>query len=79
VCILITRSSGSAFGFSAYLNGQFVSSGQGLSGADTVNATLTFPSGAATNGSNVLTVVLDNHGMICICLLWSDSYSDYRS
>ncbi|CAE6538539.1 unnamed protein product [Rhizoctonia solani] len=56
------------FGFSAFLNGQFLGSGQGRSGSDPaggidlVNATYTFPTGLAGK-ENVITVVVDNMGL----------------
>ncbi|CAE6472777.1 unnamed protein product [Rhizoctonia solani] len=56
------------FGFSAFLNGQFLGSGQGRSGSDAaggidlVNATYTFPAGLVGK-ENVLTVVVDNMGL----------------
>ncbi|KDN41542.1 hypothetical protein RSAG8_07343, partial [Rhizoctonia solani AG-8 WAC10335] len=56
------------FGFSAFLNGQFLGSGQGRSGSDSaggidlVNATYTFPAGLVGK-ENVLTVVVDNMGL----------------
>ncbi|CAE7074419.1 unnamed protein product [Rhizoctonia solani] len=56
------------FGFSAFLNGQFLGSGQGRSGSDPaggidlVNATYTFPAGLVGK-DNVLTVVVDNMGL----------------
>ncbi|KIJ53629.1 glycoside hydrolase family 35 protein [Sphaerobolus stellatus SS14] len=51
---------GSGFGFSAFLNGKFLGSGQGLSGADTINATFALN---ATTGQNVLVVVSDSNGL----------------
>ncbi|KAG8796599.1 hypothetical protein FRC12_016586 [Ceratobasidium sp. 428] len=58
------------FGFSAFLNGVFLGSGQGRSGSDSaggidlVNATYTFPTGVVTPGKkNVVTVVVDNMGL----------------
>ncbi|EUC55104.1 glycoside hydrolase family 35 protein [Rhizoctonia solani AG-3 Rhs1AP] len=56
------------FGFSAFLNGQFLGSGQGRSGSDAaggidlVNATYAFPAGLVGK-ENVLTVVVDNMGL----------------
>ncbi|KAJ1305575.1 hypothetical protein OPQ81_000575 [Rhizoctonia solani] len=56
------------FGFSAFLNGQFLGSGQGRSGSDPaggidlVNATYTFPAGLVGK-ENVITVVVDNMGL----------------
>ncbi|KAG8752322.1 hypothetical protein FRC11_008497, partial [Ceratobasidium sp. 423] len=56
------------FGFSAFLNGQFLGSGQGRSGSDPaggidlVNATYTFPAGLVGR-ENVITVVVDNMGL----------------
>lgn len=61
-------SSGYNFGFSAFLNGAFLGSGQGRSGSDAaggidlVNATYTFPAGVIGT-ENVLTVVVDNMGL----------------
>ncbi|KAF8588348.1 glycoside hydrolase family 35 protein [Ramaria rubella] len=51
---------GSGFGFSAFLNGHFLGSGQGLAGADTVNAT--FTTNLTTTGKNLLVVVSDSNG-----------------
>ncbi|KAG8687962.1 hypothetical protein FRC08_011692, partial [Ceratobasidium sp. 394] len=58
------------FGFSAFLNGVFLGSGQGRSGSDAaggidlVNGTYTFPAGLVTPGkTNVVTVVVDNMGL----------------
>ncbi|GAB1521013.1 hypothetical protein RhiTH_004103 [Rhizoctonia solani] len=56
------------FGFSAFLNGVFLGSGQGRSGSDPaggidlVNATYTFPVGSVGK-ENVITVVVDNMGL----------------
>ncbi|KAH7318895.1 glycoside hydrolase superfamily [Rhizoctonia solani] len=56
------------FGFSAFLNGQFLGSGQGRSandpagGLDLVNATYTFPTDLVGK-ENVVTVVVDNMGL----------------
>ncbi|CAE6436343.1 unnamed protein product [Rhizoctonia solani] len=56
------------FGFSAFLNGAFLGSGQGRpendpsGGTDLVNVTYTFPTGAVGR-DNVLTVVVDNMGL----------------
>ncbi|KAG8731854.1 hypothetical protein FRC10_001402, partial [Ceratobasidium sp. 414] len=58
------------FGFSAFLNGVFLGSGQGRSdrdaagGIDLVHGTYTFPAGLVTPGkANVVTVVVDNMGL----------------
>lgn len=57
---------GSAFGFSAWLNGGFLGSYLGASTATTGEATLSFANatlaGAAGGGDNVLVVVMDNSG-----------------
>ncbi|KAF8601279.1 hypothetical protein BDV93DRAFT_545951 [Ceratobasidium sp. AG-I] len=52
---------GYGFGFSAFLNGQFLGSGEG-NGVDLVNATYTFPAGALGK-TNVVTVVVDHMGL----------------
>lgn len=52
---------GYGFGFSAFLNGVFIGSGEG-NGVDLVNATYTFPAGAVGK-ANVVTVVVDHMGM----------------
>ncbi|QRV78064.1 glycoside hydrolase family 35 protein [Ceratobasidium sp. AG-Ba] len=58
------------FGFSAFLNGVFLGSGQGTSendptgGKDLVNATYAFPAGVVIPGKpNVVTVVIDHMGL----------------
>ncbi|QRW12333.1 glycoside hydrolase family 35 protein [Ceratobasidium sp. AG-Ba] len=59
---------GSNFGFSAFLNGQFLGSGGGrpdndpVAGSDMGNVTYTFPTGLV-KAQNVLTVVIDNMGL----------------
>ena len=60
--IYVSFLSGSDFGFSAFLNCRFLASGQGISGADTVNTTLSFPSDIVSTGDNVLIVVSDSTG-----------------
>ncbi|KAG8731749.1 hypothetical protein FRC10_001462 [Ceratobasidium sp. 414] len=56
------------FGYSAFLNGVFLGSGQGRpendpsGGTDLVNATYTFPAGVL-GSKNVLTIVVDNMGI----------------
>ncbi|ELU39495.1 hypothetical protein AG1IA_06475 [Rhizoctonia solani AG-1 IA] len=56
------------FGFSAFLNGAFLGSGQGRpesdpsGGTDLVNVTYTFPVGSIQR-DNILTVVVDNMGI----------------
>lgn len=54
--------SGNWFAYSTFINGKFLGSGQGLNATDIVNATLTFPTGTVTSGSNVVTVVMDASG-----------------
>ncbi|KAG9113373.1 hypothetical protein FRC07_007781, partial [Ceratobasidium sp. 392] len=51
---------GSYFGYSAFLNGVFLGSGQ--SSSDIIEANYTFPAGAVGT-DNVLTVVMDNTGI----------------
>lgn len=66
--LLRTCTSGFNFGFSAFINGVFLGSGQGRSssdpagGVDLVEATYTFPAGVV-GSDNVVTVVLDNTGI----------------
>ncbi|KAG8771233.1 hypothetical protein FRC12_003781 [Ceratobasidium sp. 428] len=51
---------GSYFGYSAFLNGKFLGSGQ--SSSDIIEANYTFPAGSVQS-DNVLTVVMDNTGI----------------
>ncbi|KAH7318896.1 glycoside hydrolase superfamily [Rhizoctonia solani] len=66
--VKISVQGGFNFGFSAFLNGAFLGSGQGRpendpsGGTDLVNVTYTFPVGTVGR-DNVLTVVVDNMGI----------------
>ncbi|TDZ24227.1 putative beta-galactosidase C [Colletotrichum orbiculare MAFF 240422] len=58
----MTASGGLAFGWSAWLNGQFLGGDVGSASATTTNKTLTLPRSALVESDNVLTVVVDYHG-----------------
>ncbi|KAK2045629.1 family 35 glycosyl hydrolase [Colletotrichum somersetense] len=58
----ITASGGLAFGWSAWVNGQFLGGDVGSASATTTNKTLAFPRGALRRSENVVTVVVDYHG-----------------
>ncbi|GKT53116.1 beta-galactosidase B [Colletotrichum tofieldiae] len=58
----ITASGGLAFGWSAWINGQFLGGDAGSASATTTNKTLVFPRGPLRESDNVVTVVVDYHG-----------------
>ncbi|KAL0931988.1 glycosyl hydrolase family 35 [Colletotrichum truncatum] len=58
----ITASGGLAFGWSAWINGQFIGGDVGSASATTTNKSLALPSSALRASNNVLTVVVDYHG-----------------
>ncbi|KDN69951.1 putative glycosyl hydrolase family 35 [Colletotrichum sublineola] len=58
----ITASGGLAFGWSAWVNGQFLGGDVGSASTTTTNKTLAFPRGALRASNNVVTVVVDYHG-----------------
>ncbi|KAF6831518.1 beta-galactosidase [Colletotrichum plurivorum] len=58
----ITASGGLAFGWSAWLNGEFLGGDAGSSLATTTNKTLSLPRTALRETGNVLTVLVDYHG-----------------
>jgi hypothetical protein len=61
--VFLNITGGTAFGFSAWLNGEFIGSWLGLSWIDKEAATFSFSNATLnTQGDNVLVVVMDNSG-----------------
>ena len=59
---ILTSLRGDAFGFSAFINGHFLGSGQGTPTVDSSNVTFTFPPNFTIDGTNVLTIITDSMG-----------------
>ncbi|KAJ1324574.1 beta-galactosidase-like protein [Microdochium nivale] len=66
--VFLSLAGGTAFGYSAWLNGDYIGSWHGLSYVDKQNVTLSFANatladaGVAGGAENILTVVMDNMG-----------------
>ncbi|KAI0170069.1 putative beta-galactosidase B [Pestalotiopsis sp. NC0098] len=61
--VFLNITGGTAFGYSAWLNGNFIGSWLGLSYIDTEATTFSFSNASlATEGDNVLVIVMDNSG-----------------
>ena len=72
--VFINRSSspsGNVFGFSAFLNGKYLGSGQGTPVTDVANDTFAFPEGYVTTGRNVIAIVQDSSGTTAHALNWT--------
>ncbi|KAF2145801.1 glycoside hydrolase family 35 protein [Aplosporella prunicola CBS 121167] len=61
--LYVSAEGGSAFGFSAWLNGTFLGSFAGYDAASIGNATFTLPTGLEAEAHYVITVVVDNMGL----------------